>query len=76
MSIATDEKLLPVKVVIRAEELGMHQRCLENDVDGACSSCVEIIHTAFDEFYGHADNSDDVYMMILSDILDDRKPIS
>lgn len=67
-----DTRYIPQKVVDLALDLGVHPECVEADYEESCERCANIFHTAFDAFYGHAENSTDAMMMILSDILDDR----
>lgn len=68
----SDTRYTPQKVLDLAQDLGVHPECVEADYEESCARCADIFHTVFDTFYGHAENSTDALMMILSDILDDR----
>lgn len=67
-----DTQFTPQKVLDLALDLGVHESCVEADLEGACSQCITLFHAAFDTYYGHADNANDALMMILSDILEDK----
>jgi hypothetical protein len=63
----------PRRVLRRAAELGTHADCVASGIDGACDSCVEFIHESFKEFYGHVDTAEEALILIVKDILEDRK---
>lgn len=62
----------PQKVLDRARLCGAHEECIQADEPGACTVCKNIIFKAFDFFYSKANNADEAFMMILSDIMEDQ----
>lgn len=67
-----DTHYMPLKVLNQARSLGVHESCIERDLEGACEDCSIIFHIVLDTFYGHASNANDALMMILSDIMKDK----
>lgn len=65
--------MMPLRVQFRAQELGIHERCLEVDHEGACETCKIVMFEVFEQYYGHAESSEDAMIMILSDIIRDRE---
>lgn len=72
MSVMTDARqTTPSKVLERAREQGVHEKCIEADHRGACASCVLIIQEVFDHFYGHVSTPEEALDLILIDLLND-----
>jgi hypothetical protein len=77
MELMTDtSKTTPRRVLRRAAELGAHADCIAADLEGACEICVDIMHSVFSEYYGHAESPGDAIYMIIEDIMNDRGPIT
>lgn len=62
----------PKKVLRKAAQLGVHPDCIAADIDGACGSCVLLIHTVYDFYYGHLATAAEFLDAVLDDLQKDR----
>lgn len=62
----------PKKVLQKAAQLGVHPDCVASDIDGACGTCVLLMHTIYDFFYGHLKSGADFLEAVLDDLQKDR----
>lgn len=62
---------MPVKVMSKALQLGIHNDCIVAGPEGVCDECREHIVMAFDFYYGGSESRDEALRAIAGDFLAD-----
>lgn len=65
---------IPQKVLVTARTLGVHNDCLiaaKDDESKLCADCHHNLMIAFDFHYAHIEDSSDVLLAIVDDVLED-----
>lgn len=67
----TSQLGMPLQVLRKAHELGIHNDCLAAGADRECSKCTSVVIRSFDAFYGHLETDGERLKAIVDDMLAD-----